>query len=181
MAKYDHEILMQKAAEIKLLILDVDGVLTDGRLQYDSNGMVSQVFHVHDGHGLKLLMRSGVEVAILSSRTSEAVSARMKDLGISRVYQGKKTKIETFRQILAETGLSNAQAAFIGDDWMDLPVLKQVGLAVAVSNAHPPLSDHCHYVTQKPGGCGAVREVCDLILKAKGLWAGIFNEFLETV
>lgn len=179
MSKYDTELLMQKASQVKLLILDVDGVLTDGRLYYDYQGNVSQAFHVHDGHGLKLLMRSGVDVAILSSRTSDAVSARMRDLGVSRVYQGKKAKIEVFRQILEETGLASTQVAFMGDDWVDLPVLKQVGLAVAVSNAQQPLSDHCHYVTQKHGGFGAVREVCELILKAKGLWAGIFNEFLE--
>ncbi len=159
--------LKQRAARIKLVVFDVDGVLTDGRLYYGAGGEELKVFHVHDGFGLKRLQKAGVTIAIISGRDSAAVTRRMRDLGIEHVFQGDEDKLPLLERLLATLGLSFEQAACVGDDLPDLPLLKHAGLATAVSNAQPQLKAVAHHVTGAHGGLGAAREVCDLILEAQ--------------
>jgi len=156
--------------KIKLLLLDVDGVMTDGRIIFDSNGVESKFFNVKDGHGIKMLQRSGVEVGIISGRQSMVVTNRAKELGIGIVYQKAIDKLTPYLAILQETGLSDDQVAFIGDDVIDIPVLRRVGFAAAPPDAVAEVMPYVHFVTSKGGGWGAVREVCDLIMKARGDW-----------
>ena len=158
----------QRAARIKLAVFDVDGVLTDGRLYYGAGGEELKVFHVHDGQGLKRLQKAGVTLAIISGRDSAAVTRRMQDLGIEHVFQGDEHKLPIFERLLQKLGLTAEQAACVGDDLPDLPLLQRAGLAVAVANAQAPIKDAAHYVTTSRGGRGAAREVCDLILTAQG-------------
>ncbi|MGB9712907.1 MAG: KdsC family phosphatase [Dissulfurimicrobium sp.] len=179
MAHIDMQILLAKAARIRLFISDVDGVLTDGSIVYNAKGEQIHAFNVQDGFGLKLLKRAGIEVALISSRTSMAVEKRAMELSIERVFQGRTEKMTVYKTILAELGIKDEDAAYIGDDWADLPLLKRVGLSVAVSDAAYPLHDHVDYVTQRGGGKGAVREVCDLILKAQNKWGVFLNEDLN--
>lgn len=179
MVRIDKQLLMAKAQRIRLLILDADGVLTDGSIVYCSDGEQIQSFNVHDGLGIKLLARAGIETAIVSSRVSGALSIRARELGIDKVYQGQKDKILIYEKIRGELGLEDDEVAYVGDDWVDLPILQRVGLAVVVAEAAPPISDFAHYVTQRKGGKGAVREVCDMILKAQNLWSGFLNQYLN--
>jgi 3-deoxy-D-manno-octulosonate 8-phosphate phosphatase (KDO 8-P phosphatase) len=155
------------AAAIRLLILDVDGVLTDGRLYYGARGEPLQCFNIKDGLGLKSLVSAGVAVAILSGRTSKAVTRRGRELGIRHVIQGSKDKLRDFRHLAARLGVTPAQCAFIGDDSPDVPLLHEVGLAFAVADAHPSARAAAHHLTRLGGGCGAVREVCDRLLAAR--------------
>ncbi|AAO90289.1 3-deoxy-manno-octulosonate-8-phosphatase KdsC [Coxiella burnetii] len=154
----------ERARRIKLLILDVDGVLTDGRLIYSSRGEILKVFHVHDGLGIKQLLKAGIEVAIISSRKSKAVSRRAAELGIRHVFQGQPDKRIAFKKLLSQLKLDEKQVAYVGDDLPDLPIMQQVGLAIAVTNALPAVQQQAHWKTRKEGGQGAVREVCDFIL-----------------
>lgn len=162
-------LLLQRAAGIRLLALDVDGVLTDGQLYYDSNGNEMKAFNVRDGLGMRLLALNGIELALITARQSRMVEARAENLGIKRVYQGRLNKLEAFHDILAETGLDPDQVCYAGDDWLDLPVLRRAGLAVTVADGDPVVREEAHWVTSRPGGHGAVREICDLILAAQGL------------
>jgi len=155
---------------IKLLLLDVDGVMTDGRIIFDSNGIESKFFNVKDGHGIKLLQRAGIEVGIVSGRKSQVVTNRAAELGILRVFQGTLDKLAVYREILAETGLADDQIAFMGDDVIDIPVLCRVGFAAAPADAVEEVLPHAHFVARNRGGWGAVRELCDLILKGQGAW-----------
>lgn len=155
---------------IKMLILDVDGVMTDGRIIYDSNGVESKFFNVKDGHGIKMLQRAGIEVAIISGRQSEVVAIRAAELGIERVFQKATDKRGPYEQILAETGLADREIAFMGDDLIDIPVLRRAGFAVAPADAAAEVIPFVHLVTKKPGGWGAVRELSDLLLQAQGRW-----------
>lgn len=157
-----------RARDVRLAVFDVDGVLTDGRLYLGPDGFEMKVFHTRDGHGLKELMRNGVEVAILSGRTSEAVTRRMTDLGIRYVFQGHQEKRPVFRELRDELALAPEQCAYLGDDTVDLPVMRDVGLAGAVADAHPAVIDGAHWVSRRPGGFGAAREFCELILEARG-------------
>ncbi len=175
MKPINREALLQRARAVRLLILDVDGVMTDGRIIYTSSGEQVQAFHVHDGLGLKLLARSGVGLAIISSRSSEALALRCRELGITSVFQGICDKMEAYEKLKHDMGIDDSEAGYIGDDWADLPLLKRVGFPVAVKNAMAPLADYAVYVTSRPGGFGAVREVCELILKAKGRWKESFS------
>ena len=170
--------LLERAKKIKLLLLDVDGVLTGGEIILTSSGEELKIFSVLDGMGIKLLQKAGVEVAILSSRKSKVVELRAKELGIEKVVQGELEKFKAFQLILKEKSLSPEEVAYVGDDWVDIPVLKRVGLAIAVANAWDPVKEYVHYVTKTPGGKGAVREVADLILKAKGLWEKALYSYL---
>jgi len=179
MVHIDTHLLMSKAKEIRLLLLDVDGVLTDGSIVYTAQGEQVQAFHVQDGLGLKLLQRAGVETAIISSRTSKPLVLRAAELGIARVYQGHLHKSAAYEQIAGELGIEDRQVAYVGDDWVDLPLLQRVGLAVVVADSAPPIADYAHYVTRRPGGRGAVREVCDMILKAQNHWSPLLNQFLN--
>lgn len=160
----------KKAKAIKLLVLDVDGVMTDGRIVFADSGEELKGFDVKDGHGIKMLMRSGVGIALLTGRDSRVVLHRAKDLGIDMVYQGAKEKLPVFEQILKEKGFECKEVCYVGDDIVDKPVLKRVGLSISVADAHEELKGTVDYVTSMPGGRGAVREVCELILKAQGNW-----------
>jgi 3-deoxy-D-manno-octulosonate 8-phosphate phosphatase (KDO 8-P phosphatase) len=162
---------MSLAARIKplrLVAFDVDGVLTDGGLYLSDSGEEFKRFNSLDGHGLKMLKASGVELAIITGRTSKCVELRAKNLGITRLYQGVEDKLAVMQSLLAELKLAPEAAAFMGDDVVDLPVLRRVGLALSVPDAPQVVRDHAHYVSQRDAGHGAVREVCELILGAQG-------------
>ncbi|RDD80086.1 HAD-IIIA family hydrolase [Dyella tabacisoli] len=160
--------LLARAANIRVAVFDVDGTLTDGRLWYGEDGHETKVFHVHDGLGLKRLQANGVQVAIISARISHPVALRAEELDIAHVYQGQKDKRACLLELLDALKLTPEQAAFVGDDLPDLSPMKIAGLAVAVANAHPWIVEQAHWQTQRSGGMGAAREVCDLILTAQG-------------
>ncbi|MEW6325360.1 MAG: HAD-IIIA family hydrolase [Nitrospirota bacterium] len=159
--------LAGRARRIRLLLLDVDGVLTDGRLFYDEHGNSMKSFHIHDGQGLAALRKTGVLIGLISGRASKAVEVRAGELGITIVHQGVDDKRAVYEQLLAAHRLSDERVAYVGDDLPDLPVLARAGLAVAVANAHVDVRRAAHWVTKQPGGAGAVREVADLLLAAK--------------
>ncbi len=169
----------ERLKKIKLLILDVDGVMTDGRIIFDSNGVESKFFNVKDGHGIKMLQRAGIEVGIVSGRKSQVVANRAKELGIDRVYQGALDKLTPYLDILGKTGLTDEQVAYMGDDIIDLPVMRRVGFAAAPADALEYVIRHAHFVTGNRGGWGAVREVCDLILKAQGAWETVTARYYQ--
>lgn len=162
--------MQKKLVAIKLLLLDVDGVMTDGRIIYDQQGNELKAFDVKDGHGLKMLQRAGVRVGIITGRSSAVVSRRAQELGIDILYQGAKVKLDPYLEILKQTGLQDDQVAYMGDDLVDLPVLRRVGFSATVADAVPQLAQLVDYVTERNGGRGAVREVCDLLLQAGGCW-----------
>lgn len=164
----DEAELLRRAAAVRLLVLDVDGVLTDGRLYFDAEGREFKSFHVRDGYGIRRCLEAGIEVAVISGRRSRATSARMSELGIRHVLLGQDHKRPALEALLAQLGLAAAQAACVGDDLPDLPLLEMAGLAVAVADAEPVLLRHSHWHTRRPGGLGAVRDVCDLLLRARG-------------
>lgn len=160
--------VIDKAKKVKVLILDVDGVLTDARLVFDEQGREYKAFHARDGHGIKMLRQSGTEVAVISGRQSAAVAFRLRQLGVEHVYQGQEDKLAAFEELLHKLGVKPEETAHIGDDLPDLPLLRRVGLAVAVRDAHAAVQQHADWVTELPGGAGSVREVCDFILQAQG-------------
>jgi 3-deoxy-D-manno-octulosonate 8-phosphate phosphatase (KDO 8-P phosphatase) len=160
--------VLARAAKIRLVVFDVDGTLTDGRLWYAEDGHETKVFHVHDGLGLKRLMANGVQVAIISARISHPVALRAEELDIAHVYQGQGDKRASLQQLLEALNLTPEQVAFVGDDLPDLPAMRIAGLAVAVANAHPWIAEQAHWHTHLGGGQGAAREVCDMILQAQG-------------
>jgi len=166
-----------RIAPIRLLILDVDGVLTDGRIVFDSNGVESKFFNVKDGHGIKMLQRAGITVGIISGRESQVATNRAAELGIELVYQKSLDKMIPYRDILAKTGYSDHQVAFMGDDIIDLPLLRLVVCAAAPADAVSDVLPHVHFVTKNRGGWGAVREVCDLILKEQSAWESITAKY----
>lgn len=167
-----------KIKRLKLLILDVDGVLTDGRLFFDDNGKEYKCFHARDGHGIKLLRQSGVEVAVISGRKSNSVALRMQSLGVDLVYQGHEDKRAAFTEILQNLNLRPEQAAHVGDDVLDLPIMQQAGFAVAVADANFAVKQRADWCTQTPGGLGAVREVCDLIMQVQGSFDAMLQTYL---
>lgn len=167
------------AREIKLLLLDVDGVLSDGSVVYGEAGMELKAFNIKDGFGLRLLREAGVEAGIITARRSEAVTRRAKDLKFAEVHQGVGDKLAVFTAILAARGLTPAQVACMGDDWLDLPLLGRVGLAAAPADAVPEVRELAHYVARRPGGRGAVRELCELIVEAKGKREELFGRYLK--
>nr|WP_291315448.1 HAD-IIIA family hydrolase [Desulfuromonas sp.] len=163
--------------KIRLLLLDVDGVMTDGRIVYDGNGVESKAFDVKDGHGLKLLQRAGVRVGIITGRSSEVVALRAAELGIDILYQGAKDKLVPYRQILQDLGLHDEQVAYVGDDLVDLPILNRVGFSATVADGVEELKPLVHHVASRPGGRGAVREICDLLLKSSGQWRAVTDRY----
>ncbi|MDD5113762.1 MAG: 3-deoxy-manno-octulosonate-8-phosphatase KdsC [Methylobacter sp.] len=173
------EALVEKAKKLKLLILDVDGVLTDGKLFFDNQGNEYKSFHARDGHGIKLLRQTGVEVAVISGRKSASVALRMKNLGIEHVYQGHEHKVAAFNEIIEKLAITPEQAAHVGDDVLDLPVMIRVGLAIAVNDANFAVKQRADWVTTLPGGQGAVREVCDFIMQAQGTFDSVLSAYLE--
>ncbi len=160
--------IKNRAARVKLAVFDVDGVLTDGKLLYSDDGRERKAFHVHDGVGLKALIANGIEVAIITGRISHIVTERTAELGIAHVYQDQDDKLACFEQIISALGLTREQCCYTGDDLPDLPVMRVVGLSIAVANAHPSILDDIHWQTKLAGGEGAAREVCDLLLSAQG-------------
>lgn len=168
-----------RAARVRLMIFDVDGILTDGSLHYGPQGELIKTFNVLDGHGIKLLQQSGIAAAIISARQSEIVARRAADLGIRHLYQGMHDKKQAFEQLLAQTGIAPQDCGFIGDDVIDLPILLRVGFAVSVPNAHAEVRSRVHYVTQAGGGRGAARELCDFILHAQGNYEAALAPYLE--
>jgi len=158
-----------RAEKIRLIIFDVDGVLTDGSLYFDADGREFKAFNSRDGHGIKMLMDSGVEVAIISGRSSVALTRRAEGLGIEHVYQGKQDKLPAFEELMQKLALGSEQVAYVGDDVVDLPVMVRVGLAVAVADAHEMVKQHSHWQTVHVGGKGAARDICELIMDAQGV------------
>lgn len=173
------QLALEKAKTVKLLLLDVDGVLTDGNLIYSHEGKESKSFNTQDGFGLRVLQDSGVEVGIITARSSEALSRRVADLKIKHLYQGAGNKLEAYKDICTKTLFKPVQIAYMGDDWLDMVLLKRVGLALAPANAVPEVQDMVHYVTDKEGGRGAVREVCDLILSATGKQKQLLQQYMS--
>lgn len=161
--------VMARAAAVRLLILDVDGVMSDGLIYMGNNGEELKAFNVRDGYGLRCILTSGIEVAIITGRKAKLLEDRCHTLGISHLYQGQSDKLIAYNQLLSELELTASQVAYVGDDLIDWPVMEQVGLSVAVADAHPLLLPKADYVTRIQGGRGAVREVCDLILMSQGL------------
>jgi 3-deoxy-D-manno-octulosonate 8-phosphate phosphatase (KDO 8-P phosphatase) len=161
---------MERAARVKVMIFDVDGVLTDGSLTYGADGEVTKTFNVLDGLGIQLLNKTGVATAIISARSSPIVVRRAADLGITHVFQGMHDKRIAFARLLDATGATREQCGYIGDDVIDLPLLLQVGFAVTVPSGHPEVQHRAHYVTRAAGGRGAVREVCDMVMRAQGTY-----------
>lgn len=160
--------LLQRAQGVKLAIFDVDGVLTDGRLYFLTDGSEFKTFNTLDGHGIKLLIASGVRTAIISGRKTPVVERRAQNLGIQHLYQGREDKLAVLDELLGELGLSYAQVAYLGDDLPDLPVMRRVGLGMAVASADAFVRQHAHGVTLARGGEGAAREFCELIMRAQG-------------
>lgn len=171
--------ITRRAARVKLLLLDCDGVLTDGRITLLENGDEEKSFHTRDGHGLVLLHRAGLQSGVISGRTSTALERRARDLGIRHLRQGTHNKIVEFREVLAAARVAEEETAYIGDDVTDIPLMRRCGLSAAVADATPDTRAHAHYITQLSGGFGAVREVCELILKAQGRWTELMKRYTE--
>lgn len=167
-----------RAARLRLLILDVDGVLTDGRLYLGDDGQEYKAFDSRDGHGMVLLQDGGVRLAVITGRTSNVVQMRMASLGVTEVHQGCRDKLPVYEALRERLGLADEAVGYVGDDVVDLPIMRRVGLAVAVADARPLVKEHAHWCTQARGGRGAVREVCELILDAQGRLDPLMERYL---
>jgi len=170
--------VLVRAQKIKLLILDIDGVCTDGKLYFNEQGEALKVFHAHDGLGMKLLQKSSVIIAVISARNSAAVNYRLQSLGITHVYQGQENKLIAFETILKELQLIEDEVAYLGDDLPDLPIIRRVGLGMCVANANQHVKKHARHITTQSGGNGAVREVCELIMQAQNTWQIALQNYL---
>jgi len=170
--------LKERFKNIKLLVLDVDGVMTDGGLTIGDDGQEYKTFHSHDGLGMKLLKATGVELAIITGRTSNVVKKRAESTGVAHFYQGAEDKLVAFNDLMNASGFQASQCAFMGDDVVDLPPMLKCGLALAVPNSPTLVLKHAHYITIKAGGRGAVREVCELIMHAQGSFDAQMAQFL---
>lgn len=177
----DNTDVLTRASQVRMMIFDVDGVLTDGGLLFGADGEALKRFNVLDGLGIKLLQQAGIATAIISARTSAIVSRRASDLGIAHIVQGAHDKYAAFLALLAQTNLTADVCGFIGDDIIDLPILSRAGFAVSVPNGHHEVRSRVHYVTQAGGGQGAAREVCDLILRAQGKYDAALAQYLPGV
>jgi len=169
----------ERLSKIRLLLLDVDGVLTDGGITLNDAGEQTKTFHVRDGHGMKLLQRIGVRIGIITGRSSQVVEHRMRELGVDLVFQGVRDKLEPFERICSDLQLENDQVAYLGDDVVDLPILRRVGFAATVADACEEIKPYVHYVTRCAGGRGAVREICDLIIRAQGKWDEVMARYFQ--
>ena len=170
--------ILEKASRIKLVIFDVDGVLTDGSLFLSDDGQEYKAFNSKDGFGMRLLQDAGIDIAIITGRESTLVKLRMKELGITQVMQGRREKGPALDEMMEKTGLTIEQIAYVGDDVVDLPIMSRVGLSIAVQDARPIVKKHAHWITESVGGRGAGRDVCELILEAHGKWDDIINKYL---
>lgn len=169
----------ERARNIKLVVFDVDGVMTDGSLYLCDDGQEFKAFNVQDGLGMKLLKASGVELAIITGRTSQVVVKRAENTGVEHYFQGVEDKLVAFEKLASDLGLDHAQCAFMGDDFIDLPPMRRAGLAVTVPAAPPLVKAHAHYVTTREGGRGAVRELVELIMQAQGTFDDQLAQFLK--
>lgn len=169
----------ETARQIKLVIFDIDGVLTDGSLFIGDDGQQYKAFNSRDGHGIRMLQDSGVQCAIITGRTSQVVLHRAGDLGIKHVMQGRRDKHPAFIELLTKTGFEASQVAYVGDDVIDLPVMTQVGLAIAVADAEDFVKRNSHWVTQRPGGRGAARDACEFIMQAQGTLEAKLTAYLH--
>jgi 3-deoxy-D-manno-octulosonate 8-phosphate phosphatase (KDO 8-P phosphatase) len=170
--------IKDKLKNVNLLLLDVDGVLTDGSIIYHHDGTETKIFNVKDGLGIRLLMDAGIQTGIVTGRSSNALLHRCRNLGIKHIFDGIKDKASVINKISEQTGVSSGQTAFMGDDLPDLPLMRRVGLAAATADAHETVKKHAHIITSLKGGYGAVREICEAILKAKGFWQEIEARYL---
>jgi 3-deoxy-D-manno-octulosonate 8-phosphate phosphatase (KDO 8-P phosphatase) len=170
---------VDKAKQIRLLALDVDGVLTTGAIYYGSNGLEMRGFHIHDGMGIKLLQKAGMEVAIISSKKSEGVEKRIKELGITHAYLGQENKLPAYEELKQKLQLSDQEIAYMGDDLPDLPLLKRAGFAITVKNAPEIIKQHADYISKIKPGKGAVREVCEFILEAQDKLQSVLQSYLN--
>lgn len=168
---------LARAKDIKLLLLDVDGVLTDGTLLYTGSGEESKSFNTQDGFGLRLLGEAGVSVGVITARQSEVVARRAKELNMRYIYQAIDNKNEAFQEIMRDSGLKPFQVAYMGDDWLDLVLLQQVGLAITPANGVAEVQEMVHFITERSGGTGAVRDACDLIIEAKNLAVELLQKY----
>ncbi len=171
--------ILDRAAQIKLVVFDVDGVLTDGGLFFGDDGLEYKMFYSRDGLGMKLLQRSGVEIGVITARSSKVVVHRMANLGIEHVYQGKLEKLPALEDMTNKLNINMEQTAYVGDDVIDLPVMKRVGLAIAVADAHPFVIEHSHWQTHNRGGRGAARDVCELIMRAQNTLDAQYMSFID--
>lgn len=172
-------LLIERASRVRMLALDVDGVLTDGSLYFDNQGNEMKAFSTRDGLGMRYLADNGIVLALITGRQSRIVERRAANLGIEHVYQGRNDKLEAFNELLANTGLDQQQVCYAGDDWIDIPVLDRVGLAVTVADADEVVKKRVHWITPSAGGHGAVREICNLILAAQGLDRQVLESILQ--
>lgn len=170
--------ISERAAGIRLVVFDVDGVLTDGSLYIGDNGIEYKAFNSKDGLGMKLLQKNGVEVAIITARSSNVVKLRMESLGIKHLYQGQQEKLPAFEALRHQLGLNYEQIAYVGDDVIDLPVMRKVGLAIAVADAHELVKKYAHWQTTANGGRAAGREACEMIMQAQGTLEKALGEYL---
>lgn len=173
------ERLLARAKQIRILLLDVDGVLTDGTLILSSQGEESKGFNTQDGFGIRLLQEAGVEVGVITARSSAVVTARCENLKMKYVYQGNNDKLQAYKDILKKSGVKPIEICYMGDDWLDLILLKRVGFAAAPANAMPEVKAAVHYTAAQHGGSGAVREVCDVILQAKGVHQQLLQSYMS--
>jgi 3-deoxy-D-manno-octulosonate 8-phosphate phosphatase (KDO 8-P phosphatase) len=169
--------VMRRAKAIRMLVLDVDGVMTDGRLFYGPGGQELTAFHILDGHGIKMAIRSGLSLAVVTGRESEAVVQRARELGILEVHQKAVDKLSVFQELLRKSGLAASQVACMGDDLVDLPLLRRAGLAISVPDAADEVRAAAHYVTRRRGGRGAVREAIEILLQSQGLWSAELERY----
>ena len=176
MNEYPEE-LLARARRVKLLLLDVDGVLTDGRVILGPDGMELKAFNSQDGFGLKRLGENGVACGVITGRGSEALKRRAKELGFRHLVENTEDKLPAFEEILRKENLAPEECAYMGDDWPDLPLLRRVGLALAPANAAPEVKRRAHFVTERAGGAGAAREACELILTARGLYESLLAKY----
>lgn len=180
MKKIAEKKLIKIAKNIKILILDVDGVLTDGGIIIDNKGNELKSFHVRDGHGIKMLIRAGIHVALITGRSSKVVEIRARELGITEVFQKCYDKRKAYRHLSKKYSFHDHEVAYIGDDIVDIPLLRRIGLPIVVADADDEVKSSALIVTEKGGGRGAVREVCDFILKAKGCYQSIIDGYIKT-
>ncbi len=169
--------IFERAARIRLVIFDVDGVLTDGSLYLGDDGQEYKAFNSRDGHGMVMLQETGVSIGVITGRTSEVVRIRMESLGVAHLYQGRRDKLPAYESLKRDLSLADEAIAYVGDDLMDLPIMRRVGLAIAVGDAHHLVRGHAHLCTQASGGRGAAREVCELIMEAQGNWARMVADY----
>ena len=170
--------ILEKASRIKLVIFDVDGVLTDGSLFLSDDGQEYKAFNSKDGFGMRLMQDAGIDIGIITGRESTLVKLRMQELGITQIMQGRREKGPALDEMMEITGLTLDEIAYVGDDVVDLPIMCRVGLSIAVQDARPEVKKHAHWITESPGGRGAGRDVCELILEAHGKWDDIVKRYL---